>query len=65
VHNPEIDVSGDEASGIWAMQDRNIWPSGHARLGFGHYHERYRKVDGLWLIAESKLTRLNVEMTGG
>ena len=65
VHNPEIEVNGDEASAIWAMQDRNIWPGGRTLMGFGHYHERYRKVEGRWLIAESKLTRLNVEMTGG
>jgi ketosteroid isomerase-like protein len=63
VHNPEIIVSGDEAQAIWAMQDRNIWPNGRTLLGFGHYHERYRRVDGDWKIAESRLTRINMEMT--
>jgi 3-phenylpropionate/cinnamic acid dioxygenase small subunit len=63
VHNPEIAVDGDEASAIWAMQDRNVWPSGRKLLGFGHYHERYRREGGEWRIAESRLTRLNVEMT--
>ncbi len=64
VHNPEIEISGDTATAIWAMQDRNIWPNGRQLLGFGHYHERYVKQDGAWRISESQLTRLNVEMTG-
>jgi SnoaL-like domain len=63
IHAPEIEVDGDAATGIWAMQDRNIWPNGRKLLGFGHYHERYVRVDGAWRIAESKLTRINVEMS--
>jgi hypothetical protein len=63
IHAPEIEIDGDKAKGIWAMQDRNIWPSGRKLLGFGHYHERYVRVDGAWKIAESKLTRINFEMT--
>ena len=65
IHAPEIEIDGDTATGIWAMQDRNIWPSGRKLLGFGHYHERYVRVDGAWRIAESKLTRINVEMSEG
>jgi hypothetical protein len=65
VHSPEIAVEGNEASGIWAMQDRNLWPSGRKLLGFGHYHERYRKHDGVWLISESRLTRINMELSDG
>lgn len=63
VHTPEIEVNGDEATAIWAMQDRNIWPNGRKLLGFGHYHERYRRVDGEWRIAESALTRINMELS--
>jgi hypothetical protein len=62
VHSPEIEIDGDEASAIWAMQDRNIWPNARTLLGFGHYHERYRRVGGQWQIVESRLTRINVEM---
>lgn len=65
VHSPEIAVEGNEATGIWAMQDRNLWPSGRKLLGFGHYHERYRKHAGAWLIAESRLTRINMELSDG
>ena len=63
IHAPEIELDGDAANGIWAMQDRNIWPTGRKLLGFGHYHERYVRVAGAWRIAESKLTRINVEMS--
>jgi SnoaL-like domain len=65
VHAPEIEIDGDEATGIWAMQDRNIWPNGRKLLGFGHYHERYTRIGGAWRISESKLTRINMEMSDG
>lgn len=63
VHAPEIKVDGDTATAIWAMQDRNIWPSGRKLLGFGHYHERYVRMADGWRIAESKLTRINMELS--
>ena len=65
VHSPEISVEGDTATAIWAMQDRNLWPNGRSLLGFGHYHERYRKEDGVWRIASSRLTRINMELSDG
>ena len=61
VHSPEIVIHGDSAEGIWAMQDRVIWPQQQAVTGYGHYTERYVKRDGAWKIAASKLTRLIVE----
>jgi uncharacterized protein (TIGR02246 family) len=63
VHAPEITVDGDTATAIWAMQDRNIWPTGRKLLGFGHYHERYVRMADGWRIAESKLTRINMELS--
>jgi hypothetical protein len=63
VHSPEIEISGDTASGIWAMQDRVIFESGFVLTGYGHYLESYVKRDGNWKIATSKLTRLLVDMT--
>ncbi|QGP80501.1 nuclear transport factor 2 family protein [Sphingobium sp. CAP-1] len=66
-HMPEIHVeNNDHAHGIWAMEDW-LWPAEGARLpfrwlhGWGHYHERYRRVDGAWRIASIRLTRLRVE----
>ena len=65
VHTPEIEVKGDTATAIWAMQDRNIWPCGRKLLGFGHYHECYVRSGGQWLIAESALTRISMELSEG
>jgi hypothetical protein len=62
VHTPEIRIDGDAASGIWAMQDRVIFPNGMSLTGYGHYHDRFRRVDGQWRIAALKLTRLHLEM---
>jgi SnoaL-like protein len=66
-HMPEIEVTGETtAEGVWAMEDLLRWtgPDGKAGglHGFGHYHETYEKVDGRWLIASIRLTRLRVDM---
>lgn len=61
---PEITVeSADNASAIWAMTDRLLLPDSPVReiVGYGHYHETYRKVAGSWRIATLKLTRLRVD----
>lgn len=66
VHTPEIDVQGDEAQVIWAMQDRVVWEAPRRGLasitGYGHYHERYVRQDGEWKIASLKLTRLHLDV---
>src|SRR3546814_3386262 len=54
VHTPEITlVNDEEATIIWAMQDRVVWNEGKSPIagvksitGFGHYHERYVRRDG-------------------
>ena len=68
VHNPEMQITGDTAEVIWAMQDRVIWPEDRAvklgekgHTGFGQYHERYERRDGRWRIATSRLLYLIYE----
>lgn len=65
VHTPEIELKGDEADVIWAMQDRVVWETprrGLAALtGYGHYHEHYVRQNGEWKIASLKLTRLHID----
>lgn len=64
-HTPLIDFDGDnEASGIWAMQDILDFGAQGRFYGYGHYHEKYRRVDGRWKIAELMLTRLLVDSSG-
>jgi hypothetical protein len=62
-HCPMIDmVSDTEARGIWAMED--IVTFGRQKIhGWGHYHETYRKLDGVWKIQTSYLKRLRLEIT--
>lgn len=66
VHLPEIDLDGDEARVIWAMQDRNTWDppkNGISTLrGYGQYHERYVRVDGVWKIAAQRLVYLQLDL---
>lgn len=65
-HTPIIEItSPTTATGIWAMEDRLYRHRDHpdyedaARiLGFGHYHERYVKLDVGWRILSTRLTRL-------
>lgn len=66
IHLPEIDLDGDEARVIWAMQDRNTWDppkNGISTLrGYGQYHERYVRVDGKWKIAAQRLVYLQLDL---
>lgn len=61
-HMPEIEVLSDtEATGIWALADLIVFPDGSRVQGYGHYHDTYRKEDGVWKIATSTVTRLLFE----
>lgn len=62
VHCPEMARDGDAILVTWAMQDRVIWGPERALSGYGHYHERWVKRDGVWKIAAQRLTRLILEM---
>ncbi len=58
IHAPEIDLDGDEAHVIWAVQERVVWDNGTSLTAFGHYHDRWVRVDGQWKIAALRLTHL-------
>lgn len=62
VHQPEISIDGGTAAGIWAMQDRLVFPDGTTITGHGHYHETYARQDGRWRIASLTLTRLLLDV---
>jgi hypothetical protein len=63
VQQPEIDItSATAAAGTWAMLDVVRFRPGVSMHGFGHYVETYEKVDGVWRIKTSKLTRLREEI---
>jgi hypothetical protein len=65
-HTAEIEIEDyKSATGIWAMQDLLKFPGEPTInvVGYGHYHERYRKEDGGWRICAYKLTRLRVDVS--
>jgi hypothetical protein len=48
------------------MEDRIRWGQGSdvgTLHGWGHYHETYRQVEGEWLIATLRLTRLRRDLS--
>jgi hypothetical protein len=64
------ECGSDKARGIWAMFDwvefpapQSGGPSAGQRgfIGYGHYHEKYRKKNGIWKIAFLRLTRLRLD----
>jgi hypothetical protein len=58
IHVPEIDLNGDDAQVIWAVQERVVWDNGTSLTAFGHYHDRWVRVDGKWKVAALRLTHL-------
>jgi hypothetical protein len=67
VHMPEITVSGDSATAIWAMNDYVAFPSEgspYVIRGYGHYHEEYVRTPDGWRVKSSVLERLRVDTEG-
>ena len=60
-HTPIIEITSPvTAEAIWPMSDY-IDDGEHSLKGYGHYHERYRKVDDRWLVCYATLTRIWVD----
>nr|MBM4733853.1 hypothetical protein [Prescottella equi] len=59
-HTPEIVFTSDTTTeGIWAMEDELWWTNGDREEhlhGYGHYRERYRKVNDQWPISYRRMT---------
>jgi hypothetical protein len=58
VHTPEIDLNGDEAQVIWAVQDRAVFDNGTSVTGYGHYTERWVRPGDVWMLASLRLSHL-------
>ena len=59
-HHPEIQLlSNTEATGIWYLAD-NMWILKHKAFttGTAIYWDRYEKVEGKWLIRETRYERI-------
>lgn len=63
-HHPEITLTDDRLSaiGVWALDDVVIHREKQATIrGAAYYYDTYRKVDGVWLIAETGYKRVYEE----
>jgi SnoaL-like domain len=59
-HMPEIEIDGDNAHGIWAMQCvvKHPTDAGKCFAGFGHDYDDYeRGRDGIWRVRRSTMVR--------
>ena len=55
---PEIDVDGDTATGIWALEDTVIVTEHRVVIkGAAFYEDRYLRVDDVWRIAHTGYVR--------
>lgn len=63
-HHPEIDLTGsDEAAGTWALDDVVVHQDfGVTIRGAAFYSDRYRRVDGTWLITHTGYKRTYEEI---
>lgn len=62
-HNPEIELLGsDRATGVWCLEDYNIWEDGRQNHGWGHYLENYTKREGQWYIQTMALSYLRIDV---
>lgn len=58
-HHPEIEVSGDHATGIWYLQDIFVQLKHDITvMGSALYEDEYRLEDGTWRIATTGYVRL-------
>jgi hypothetical protein len=63
---PEIELTSETtASGVWALEDYNIYEDGSQSHGWGHYLETYEKIQGRWYIKTSSLSYLRFERSVG
>jgi hypothetical protein len=63
VHSPEFDLDGDQASVVWAVQERVVWNNGTSLTAYGHYHDRWVRIENGWQIAELRLTHLIMDVS--
>lgn len=64
VHQPEITVDGDDATGTWGLMDRVILLDYRLLLdGASFYEDTYRRgADGAWRIARTTYRRIYEQM---
>lgn len=61
--DPHIKLtSATTAEGLWTLEDGLVFGGVVGVHGYGHYNDRYAKVDGKWVVKYSKLTRTRLDL---
>jgi hypothetical protein len=47
---------------LWTLEDVLIFGGTVGVHGYGHYNDRYTKVNGQWIVKYSKLTRTRLDL---
>jgi hypothetical protein len=55
-------TSATTAEALWTMEDVLIFGGVLGVHGYGHYNDKYQKVDGKWVVTYSKLTRTRMDL---
>jgi ketosteroid isomerase-like protein len=55
-------TSATKAEALWTMDDVLVFAGTLGIHGYGHYDDRYEKVDGKWVVTYSKLTRTRFDL---
>jgi hypothetical protein len=62
-YDPKIQLtSPTTATGLWTMDDMLVFGGTLGVHGYGHYNDRYVKLDGQWVLDYSKLTRTRFDL---
>lgn len=62
-YDPHIKLtSATTAEGLWTLEDVLIFGGTLGVHGYGHYNDRYEKVNGKWVVKYSKLTRTRIDL---
>jgi hypothetical protein len=63
-YDPYIKLtSPTPAEGLWTLEDVLVFGGTLGVHGYGHYTDRYEKVNGTWVETYSKLTRTRIDIT--
>jgi hypothetical protein len=62
-YDPHIKLtSATTAAGLWTLEDVLVFGGVLGVHGYGHYNDHYEKVNGQWVVKDSKLTRTRIDL---
>ena len=61
--DPHIKLtSATTAAGLWTLEDVLVFGGVLGVHGYGHYNDHYEKINGQWVVKDSKLTRTRIDL---